>query len=336
MNRGQVDRTQGSARDDEPAGMADDRGDASGPRPSRRGVLRAAVASAGAGVVAAASGRGVGAASFEFDRIEAAVKNGRIRQSIVQWCFADAWDVPQLIKVAKGLGCGSIELIEPKYFPMLKDAGLECAIGSIDMNPDPPFVKGFNNPKYREQVLKATRDAIDACAEFGYKNVIAFTGMREGIPDDVGAANCVEGFKQIIGHAERKKVTLCLEMLNTRATDHPMKGHPGYQGDHTDYCIDIIRKVGSPNLRLLFDIYHVQIMDGDVIRRIRQLKELIGHVHTAGNPGRGELDDHQEINYPPIMRALLEIGYQGYVGQEFIPTRDPLEGLRQAVALCDI
>ncbi len=115
-----------------------------------------------------------------------------------------------------------------------------------------------------------------------------------------------------------------------------MKGHPGYQGDHTEYCIDIIKQVGSPRLKLLFDIYHVQIMDGDVIRRIHQHKEYLGHIHTAGNPGRGELDDKQEINYPPIMRALVEVGYTGYVGQEFIPTRDPLAGLREAVALCDV
>jgi len=238
--------------------------------------------------------------------------------------------------VAKHLGCGSIELIEPKHFPMLKDAGLECAIGQIDMGSDPPFVKGFNNPKYREQVLKATRDSIDACAEFGYKNVICFTGMREDIPDDVGAANCVEGFKLILGHAEKNKVTLCLEMLNTRDPTHPMKGHPGYQGNHTEYCVDIIRRVGSPNLKLLFDIYHVSIMDGDIIRRIRQHKEVIGHIHTAGNPGRGELDDKQEIAYKPVMEALVEVDYQGYVAQEFIPTRDPLAGLEQAVALCDV
>ena len=166
--------------------------------------------------------------------------------------------------------------------------------------------------------------------------MITFTGMREDIPDDVGADNCVEGFKKMVGHAEKKGVTLCLEMLNTRESTHPMKGHPGYQGDHTDYCIDIIKRVGSPNLKLLFDIYHVQIMDGDVIRRIRQHKDYIGHIHTAGNPGRGELDDHQEIDYKPIMEALVEIGYQGYVGQEFIPTRDPLAGLWQAVSLCDV
>ena len=131
-------------------------------------------------------------------------------------------------------------------------------------------------------------------------------------------------------------MTLALEMLNTREGTHPMKGHPGYQGDHVDYVMDIINQVGSPRLKLLFDIYHVQIMDGDVIRRIRALGDAIAHVHTAGNPGRGELDDRQEIQYPPIMRALLETGYKGYVGQEFIPTGDPMKGLRQAVALCDV
>jgi hydroxypyruvate isomerase len=197
-------------------------------------------------------------------------------------------------------------------------------------------VKGFNNPKHWDQVMKATREAIDACAEYGYKNVICFTGYKEDIPADVGAENCVKGFKQIVGHAEKKGITLCLEMLNSRVSTHPMKGHPGYQGDHTDYCIDIIKRVGSPSLKLLFDIYHVQIMDGDIITRLRQNKEYLGHVHTAGNPGRGELDETQEIYYPPIMKALLEIGYQGHVGQEFIPTRDPIEGLRQAVTLCDV
>jgi hydroxypyruvate isomerase len=180
------------------------------------------------------------------------------------------------------------------------------------------------------------RQRIDESAEFGCPSVITFTGMREDIPDDVGIENCVKGFKQIIGHAEKKKVDLCLEMLNSRVGDHPMKGHPGYQGDHTDYCVEIITRVGSERMTLLFDVYHVQIMDGDVIRRLRQHKDVIGHVHTAGNPGRGELDDTQEINYRPIMQALADVGYKGYVGQEFIPTRDPLAGLRQAVEVCDV
>jgi hydroxypyruvate isomerase len=301
-------------------------------RSSRRGMLKQ-TAVAGAAVAAL----GIEAQALEQPSAERAVKNGRIKQSIVYWCFEPHWDFPRAIQVAKQLGCVSIELMAPKFFPLLKEAGLTCAIGSIDMSPDRyPFVKGFNNPKYRDRVLKATRDSIDACAANGFKNVICFTGMREGIPDDVGATHCVEGFKQIIGHAEKKGITLCLEMLNSRVHTHPMKGHPDYQGDHTDYCVDIIKRVGSPHLKLLFDIYHVQIMDGDIISRIRQHRDYIAHVHTAGNPGRGELDNKQEINYPPIMEALLEIGYQGHVGQEFIPTRDPVEGLRQAVALCDV
>jgi hydroxypyruvate isomerase len=146
----------------------------------------------------------------------------------------------------------------------------------------------------------------------------------------------VTGLKKLAAIAEKKGVTVCIEMLNTRDDSHPMKGHPGYQGDHMDYVADIVKQVGSEHVKLLFDIYHVQVMDGDVIRRIRQYADLIGHVHTAGNPGRAELDDTQEINYPACMKTLLDIGYGGYVGQEFIPTRDPLEGLTQAVSWCDV
>jgi hydroxypyruvate isomerase len=231
---------------------------------------------------------------------------------------------------AKRLGCTSVELVDPKDWPTLKKHDLVCAIAGSHW-----FDKGMNNPKYQEMCLAKMRTAIDACAEAGYPNVITFTGFREDIPDDAGIKNCVAGYKKIVGHAEKKKVTLCLEMLNSRVAEE-MKGHPGYQGDHTDYCMDIIKQVGSPRLKLLFDIYHVQIMDGDVIRRIRQYADHIGHVHTAGNPGRAELDDKQEINYPPIMRALVEVKYAGYVGQEFIPTRDPVKGLEEAVTLCDV
>jgi hydroxypyruvate isomerase len=299
-------------------------------RLTRRKVLGVA---AGAAVLASGATAGAGQ---QPEASGTRARKGRIKQSLVHWCYAPHFDLPRMIQVAKQLGCVSIELLDPKHYPDLKAAGLECAIGSIDMSPDPPFAKGFNSPKYRDRVLKATRDAIDACAAHGFKRVIAFTGYSEGIPDDVGAKNCVEGFKQAVGYAEQKGVTICLEMLNTRDSSHPMKGHPGYQGNHTEYCVDIINRVGSPNLKLLFDVYHVQIMDGDVIRRIRQHKDVIGHVHTAGNPGRGELDDRQEIAYKPIMEALVEVGYNGYVGQEFIPTRDPLAGLEQAVAVCDV
>jgi len=299
---------------------------------SRRGLLKGTTSAAVLGLSGAIGG-GHAAVAAEHGP---AAKNGRIRQSIVHWCFEKYWPIDEFIKSAKGLGVDSIELIPAKYFPKLKEAGLTNAIGQIDMGDDPPFAKGFNNPEHWDRVIKATREAIDACAEYGYKNVICFTGYADGIPPDVGAKNCVEGYKKVVGHAEKKGITLCLEMLNSRVTNHPMKGHPGYQGDHTEYCIDIIKRVGSPSLKLLFDIYHVQIMDGDVITRIRDHKDYIGHVHTAGNPGRGELDEAQEIYYPPIMKALLEVGYQGHVGQEFIPTRDPIEGLYQAVTLCDV
>lgn len=264
------------------------------------------------------------------------VLHGRIRQSVSAWCFAEHWTLPQLIEVAKQLGLPALDLIDPPDFPLLKQAGLECSLSTIDMQPDVVFTKGFNNPANHERVIAATRRSIDACHEFGFKNVVTFTGMRDDIPDEVGADNCVAGYKKIVGYAEKQGVTLCLELLNTRDHTSNQLGHPGYQGDHTEYCIDIIRRVGSPNLKFLFDIYHVQIMDGDVIRRLREHRDLIGHVHTAGNPGRGELDDSQEINYRPIMQTLLEIGYRGFVGQEFIPRRDPLTGLRQAVELCDV
>lgn len=259
-----------------------------------------------------------------------AVVNGRIQQSLVYWCYQKYWSVEQMAAFASQLGCRSIELIDPQHWGTLKKYGLTCAIAGSH-----GFVQGMNNPKYQPQCLSILRERIDQCAAAGVPNVITFTGMREDIPADVGMDNCVSGYKQIVGHAEKKGVNLCLEMLNSRVNEF-MKGHPGYQGDHTDYCIELIRRVGSDRMKLLFDIYHVEIMDGDVIRRLHQFKDHIAHVHTAGNPGRGELDAKQEINYPPIMQALLDIGYKGYVGQEFIPTRDPSAGLREAVALCDV
>lgn len=277
-----------------------------------------------------------------------AVKNGRIKQSVVHWCFelSDAqWSLEQTCQAARKLGVNSVELLTTAQYPLLRDYGLTCAIGQIDMTPDPPFLRGFNNPDFWPELIDITKNAIDGAAAHGVPNVICFTGFSAVDPHDPnsrewnaeeGAANCVEGLKRIIGYAEEKKVTLCMEHLNTRDDTHPMKGHPGYQGAHVDYCIDIIKRVGSPRMKLLFDVYHAQIMDGDVIRRIHQHKDYIGHVHTAGNPGRHELDDSQELNYPAIMQALVDIGYTGYVGQEFLPTGDPYEGLHEAVTLCDV
>jgi len=159
---------------------------------------------------------------------------------------------------------------------------------------------------------------------------------RPTVSFDEGATNTVAGLRELAAYATPRGVTVCLEQLNTRDDSHPMKGHPGYQGDDMDYCAEIIRQVGSPHAKLLFDVYHVSIMNGDVIRRLRQYRDLLGHIHVAGNPGRGELDGAQEIHFPGVMQALLEIGYQGYVGLEFIPTKNPDSGLEEAVGVCDV
>lgn len=273
--------------------------------------------------------------------------NGRIKQSVAFWCFnaaGEKWDIEKTCQITSKLGCKSVELVGPAEWSVLKKHGLICAMAPNGM-PGAPFVKGWNNPKYHEEVGTRTREMIDQCAEAKFPNVIGFTGYqwrdaedpRSGeIPREEGIANCVKGLKAIASYAEKKGVTICIEHLNTRDDSHPMKGHPGYQGDNLDEVATILRKVGSPRVKLLFDVYHVQIMHGDVIRRIEENKDLIAHIHTAGNPGRGELDLSQEIQYPPIMKKLLEIKYDGYVGQEFIPTRNPLEGLSEAVRLCDV
>jgi len=272
---------------------------------------------------------------------------GRIQHSVVFWCFnagGDKWTIEQTCTHARSLGCKSVEVCGPETWDTLKKHGLTCALAPNGM-PGAPFVKGFNNRAYHDQLLNVMSRMIDDCAAANVPSVIAFTGYKWRNAEDPasgeislaeGADNCVRGLKTLAVHAETKGVTVCLEHLNTRDGSHPMKGHPGYQGDDIDYVAEIVRRVGSPRVKLLFDIYHVQIMHGDVIRRIEECKDVIGHIHTAGNPGRAELDDNQEIHYPPIMRKLLEIGYTGYVGHEFIPTRDPLAGLRQAVLVCDV
>jgi hydroxypyruvate isomerase len=299
---------------------------------------------AGLASAALVASQGISATQAAETKGKAAMK-GRINHSICQWCFSmfgDKWDIDRLCAEALALGVPSVELVDSKDWPTLKKNNLKCAIA---FNGEPTvFVKGWNNPAHHAQLVESTGKSIDESADFGCPNVIAFNGFKwrnaedpksGEISLDEGAKNCVDGLKNIAGQAEKKKITLCLEMLNTRATE-AMKGHPGYQGDHVDYCMDILKRVGSPNVKLLFDIYHVQIMDGDLIRRVNECGEYIGHVHTAGNPGRGELDDKQEISYPAVMQALIEIGYKGYVGHEFIPTRDPIAGLRQAITLCDV
>ncbi len=322
-------------------------------QPTRRGVLKGAATVAAAGVAATVVGPGCAHAKpAKVPPKDFKVSKGNINQSVVHWCFNitekpghKPMTVAELAGHAKKMGANSIELVSPDNFKMLTNNGMTCAIGTVDIG-GPPFMKGYNNPRYWKLVMDATKKAIDAAAEHKVKSVICFNGYSQRDLDDAnsghigreeGADNCVKGLKQVIGYAEQKDVTLCLEMLNTRDDSHPMKGHPGYQGDDVEYCIDIIERVGSKHMKLLFDVYHVQIMNGDVIRRIQQHHEHIGHYHTAGNPGRRELDDDQEINYPAVMEAIAKTNYKGYVAQEFIPTwDDKMAALRHAVALCDV
>ncbi|MDW8036929.1 MAG: TIM barrel protein [Thermoguttaceae bacterium] len=263
-----------------------------------------------------------------------AVTKGRIRQSVCDWCFISSsprpWTLEELCQHAKALGILSVELVQPKDWPILKKYGLICA-----MTPSHGFVQGWNNKNNWPMCKQKIEEAIDATAEAGFPNVITFSGFRNGIPDDVGLENTIEGLKTVVGYAEKKKVTLCLEVLNSRVAEE-MKGHPGYMADRVEWCAEVCKRIGSERLKILFDVYHVQIMQGDLITRIKQFKDYIGHYHVAGVPGRNEIDETQEINYPAVMRAIVETGFQGYVAQEFIPTRDPLQSLRQAVQICDV
>ncbi len=288
---------------------------------TRRGLLK----STAVGAMAMAAGLpGVAQAAQR-----RAVTKGRIKQSVAHWCF-DPMTLEELAINAKAMGIQSIELVDPEGWPTLKKHGLICALANSH-----GFEKGLNDPANHEMCIDKIKTAVDACAEAGFPNVITFSGFRNDIPDDVGLDNTVAGLKKVIGYAEQKNINLILEVLNSRV-DESMKGHPGYMGDSCEWCVEVCKRIGSPRMKILFDVYHVQIMQGDIITRIKQYAEYIGHYHTAGNPGRNEIDDTQEINYPPIMKVIAETGYQGYVGQEFIPTRDPMQSLREAVKLCDV
>ena len=260
------------------------------------------------------------------------IKKGRIKQSIMGWTF-NPMPTPKLAQLCKEIGLVAMEGISREHYPLLKKLDMDVSlVGSHG------FKKGPVDPKNHEECVAKLTEAIELCADAGYKRVITFTGMKaQGIDDEKAEQNCINLWKKVLPLAEKKKITLCLEHLNSRDDSHPMKGHPGYFGDDVDHCVKMIEKIGSPSFKLLFDVYHVQIMNGDVIRRIRQYKEFIGHYHVAGNPGRAELDDTQEINYPPVMKAILETGFDGYVAHEFIPTwKDKELALRHAAEVIDV
>lgn len=305
----------------------------------RRGLLKgtaAAAAAAVAGVPAAVeAARRRRRRSVQAAPSRPAVVNGRINQSVCHWCFTGDCSVKPmsleaLCRNAAAMGIKSVELVDPPDWPILKKYGLVCAMANSH-----GFVRGFNDKANHQWCIDIIKKAVDDCAAAGFPNAITFSGFRNGIPDDVGLENTIEGLKKVVGYAEKKNINLCIEVLNSRV-DEEMKGHPGYMCDSAEWAYEVCDRIASPRMKILFDIYHVQVMQGDVITRIRKCHPYIGHYHTAGVPGRNEFDDTQELNYAPIMREIVKTGYQGYVGQEFIPTRDPLTSLREAVRICDV
>jgi hydroxypyruvate isomerase len=263
--------------------------------------------------------------------------NGWIKQSVCKWCFKDI-ALEKLAAEGKGLGLESIELLNPEDFATLKKYDLYCAMVNAPSGKTSQGVtvggipKAFNRVEHHDTLVEIYEKRIAETADAGFKNLICFSGNREKMADEQGLENCAVGLKRLMATAEKRGVTLCMELLNSKVN------HKDYMCDHTAWGVDLVKRVGSERFKLLYDIYHMQIMEGDVIHTLKDNAAYIGHYHTAGVPGRNEFEpqDQQELNYPPIMRAIKATGYKGYVGQEFLPKRDPLASLAAAVKLCAV
>ncbi|MBI5834032.1 MAG: TIM barrel protein [Armatimonadetes bacterium] len=252
------------------------------------------------------------------------ITNGRVTQGVCQWSAGMPLD--QLITVAKQIGLKGIDLVGKGDWQKLRDNGLVCSMVSSH-----GIGKGFNRIENHAECIKAVRGGIDDAAAVGFPNVICFSGNRAGLDDETGLKNCAEGLKQIVGYAEEKKITLCMELLNSK------RNHKDYQCDRTAWGARLVDAVGSERFRLLYDIYHMQIDEGDVIDTIRQYaKKYFGHVHTAGVPGRNDIDESQELYYPAIMKALVGTGYTGFVSHEFMARGDKVKALAKAAQICDV
>lgn len=259
----------------------------------------------------------------------AADLKGRIPQSVCLWCYngylkKNNMDLDQFAAFAAKLGLKSIE-VGPNQWPTLKKHGLICAMTSSHSIP-----KGLNRIENHDECLAKIRKSIDDTAGAGFPNVICFSGNREGMDDEEGLKNCVIGLKKVAGYAEAKKVTICMEFLNSI-------NHKDYMADTTQWCAKLVHQVGSPRVKILYDIYHAGMMKEDPLADIKNHADCWGHYHTGGLPGRNEIDDTQTLDYRKLMQAIVDAGYTGYVGHEFIPKRpDALKSLEQAVAICDV
>jgi hydroxypyruvate isomerase len=297
---------------------------------SRRTVLRNL---AGAAALASLSQ----SRAAEKAALPPATTGGSIRQSVCKWCYKEIALDP-FCAAAKEIGLESVELLNPEDFPTIKKYGLDCAMVSNPVVQTPQGVsvggigKAWNRLEHHDSLVAIYEKRIAEVAAAGFKNVICFSGNREKLDDEKGLENCAVGLKRIMAVAEKNRVNVIMELLNSKVN------HKDYMCDRTPWGVDLVKRVGSERFKLLYDIYHMQIMEGDVIRTINDNAAYIGHYHTAGNPGRNEFEpqDQQELNYPPIMRAIKATGFKGFVGQEFIPKRDPLSSLRASVKLCAV
>jgi hydroxypyruvate isomerase len=252
---------------------------------------------------------------------------GRIHHSVCKWCYPKI-ELEDLARGAASIGLRSIELLELKDIPTIQKYDLTCAMVS---GVPGGITEGLNRTAHHDKIVEWFEQAAPKVAAAGCKNIICFSGNRAGISDDEGLDVCAEGLKRVVRICEKHGVTAVMELLNSKVN------HPDYMCDHTAWGVQLAKKVGSDRFKLLYDIYHMQIMEGDVIATIRKYHPYIAHYHTGGVPGRNEIDETQELNYPAIMNAILETGYQGFVAQEFIPKRtDALGSLRQGVRICDV
>lgn len=255
------------------------------------------------------------------------VLKGTINHSVSRWCF-DSLDLETLCVEAKKMGITGIDLVGPEAWPTLKKHNL---ISTMCNGAELNLVDGFNDIQFHEKLIQRYTEMIPKVAEAGYKNLICFSGNRRGKTDEEGWTNCVIGLQKLIPLAEKHNITLVMELLNSRID------HKDYQCDRTAWGVELAKRINSPNFKLLYDIYHMQIDEGDVIRTIKNNIQYIAHFHTAGVPGRNEIDGTQELNYPAIMKAIAATGFKGFVGQEFVPKNpDKLASLQQAITICDI
>lgn len=252
---------------------------------------------------------------------------GNVNHSVCRWCYSDI-EFEDLCKAAVQIGLKSIELAGPEEWPILSKYSLYCA---MPWGAGMGIEKGWNNPALHDELIKSYTEVIPKVAAAGYKQIICFSGNRNGLDDATGIKNCAMGLKRIIPVAEEHGVIMSMELLNSKVN------HKDYQADHTAWGAAVCEEVGSDYLKLLYDIYHMQIMEGDVIATIKKYHPFISHYHTGGVPGRNEIDESQELYYPAIVKAILDTGYKGFIGQEFIPKKaDKLASLKQGVEICDV